>query len=227
MSSDEWEEVGSHTAGGGEEEGNREEEVGSLSSGGWEEASEGAGDWNEGDNELEQHEEIEMVQGDYEGEGGESEEDIWEANRGEERTQKSREGARRRSTTGYKRNYFWCPVVDCTSGPVQKIGQHLAKVHKMDKAKAAAFAKKKMRAPSEAVKLRIPNPAKRSSGIRTIPAQPSTSTASRPSTSKTPPRHKVLPSIPEAPFSSRSKATSRPMQEGTGTPPRLCKWHAM
>jgi hypothetical protein len=44
-----------------------------------------------------------------------------------------REGGRGRSTTGFKRNYFWCPVVDCASGPVQKMGQHLLKVHKMDR----------------------------------------------------------------------------------------------
>ena len=78
-----WEEVGSHTAGGG----NREE--GSLSSGGLEEASEGAGEWNEGDSELDQHEEIEMVQGDYEGEGNESGEDIREANRQHRRAERA------------------------------------------------------------------------------------------------------------------------------------------
>ena len=30
--------------------------------------------------------------------------------------------------TPTKRNHFWCPVVDCASGPIQKVGQHLSKV---------------------------------------------------------------------------------------------------
>ena len=40
----------------------------------------------------------------------------------------------------FKRNFFWCPVKDCASGPVQKITQHLQKVHKMDPATAASVA---------------------------------------------------------------------------------------
>ena len=42
-----------------------------------------------------------------------------------------------------KRNYFWCPVMDCTSGPVQKVTQHLQKVHMMDAPTAAKVAKQK------------------------------------------------------------------------------------
>ena len=38
------------------------------------------------------------------------------------------------SGSHHKRNYFWCPVVDCASGPVEKVTQHLSKVHKMDAA---------------------------------------------------------------------------------------------
>lgn len=68
----------------------------------------------------------------------------------------------------YKRNYFWCPVVDCRVGPVQKIHQHLQKFHKMDLTTVAKVAKKKRRAPLEAVIKKTPNPATRSSGIRPL-----------------------------------------------------------
>lgn len=44
---------------------------------------------------------------------------------------------------GYKRNYFWCPVKDCASGPVQKVTQHLHKVHGMDPVTASKVARKK------------------------------------------------------------------------------------
>ena len=32
----------------------------------------------------------------------------------------------------YKRNYFWCAINNCASGSVQKVSQHLQKVHKLD-----------------------------------------------------------------------------------------------
>ena len=67
-----------------------------------------------------------------------------------------------------KRNYFWCPVTDCTSGPVQKITQHLQKKHRMAPAKSAALAKKKRRAPREAIRLNEPNPHTRSSGMKSL-----------------------------------------------------------
>ena len=41
----------------------------------------------------------------------------------------------------YKRNYFWCPEPDCASGPVQKITQHLKKVHKMSPQQASKVAR--------------------------------------------------------------------------------------
>ena len=78
---------------------------------------------------------------------------------------------------------IWCPVMDCASGPVQKMGQHLVKVHKMDRATAAQTAKKKTRASPESVKLGLPNPKKRSSGIPLF-STPSTSNTAKP-TSKT------------------------------------------
>jgi hypothetical protein len=65
------------------------------------------------------------------GRGEEEEEEEEEGSQGQSAGR--REGGRGRSTTGFKRNYFWCPVVDCASGPVQKMGQHLLKVHKMDR----------------------------------------------------------------------------------------------
>ena len=49
----------------------------------------------------------------------------------------------------HKRNYFWCPLIDCTSGPVQKITQHLQKKHKLDPSTAAKVAKKKRLGGSE------------------------------------------------------------------------------
>lgn len=73
------------------------------------------------------------------------------------------------SSSSHKRNYFWCPEVDCASGPVQKITQHLQKVHKMSPATAARIAKKKRRAPAEAVRLKTPNPHTRSSGLQHLP----------------------------------------------------------
>ena len=65
-----------------------------------------------------------------------------------------------------KRNYFWCPEVDCTSGPVQKMTQHLQKKHKMPTALASQVAKKKRRAPAEAIQMKVPNPHTRSSGLQ-------------------------------------------------------------
>lgn len=67
-----------------------------------------------------------------------------------------------------KRNYFWCPVVDCTSGPVQKVTQHLQKVHKMSASESARVSKQKRRAPVEAIKLGAPNPHTRSSRMRSL-----------------------------------------------------------
>ena len=66
----------------------------------------------------------------------------------------------------YKRSYFWCPEMDCTSGPVQKMTQHLQKVHKMGPATASQVARRKRRAPVEAVRLKTPNPHTRSSGLQ-------------------------------------------------------------
>ena len=68
----------------------------------------------------------------------------------------------------YKRSYFWCPEMDCTSGPVQKMTQHLQKVHKMGPATASQVAKRKRRAPVEAVRLKTPNPHTRSSGLQNM-----------------------------------------------------------
>ena len=68
----------------------------------------------------------------------------------------------------YKRNYFWCPEVDCTSGPVQKMTQHLQKKHKMDPVTAAQVAKRKRRAHLEAIRLKMPNPRTRSSGMQQL-----------------------------------------------------------
>lgn len=67
-----------------------------------------------------------------------------------------------------KRNYFWCPMPDCTSGPVQKITQHLQKKHKLPAAKASMLAKKKRRAPVEAIRLKAPNPHTRSSRMKNL-----------------------------------------------------------
>ena len=131
-----------------------------------------------------------------------------EGNREEEGSQgKSagrREGGQRRSTMGYKRNYFWCPMVDCASGPVQKMGQHLVKVHKMDRATAALTARKKMRSPLEAVKLKLPNPSRRSSGMRALPLffDSGSSTTNDPTTSKTP-----QPSTSKGPTSNTPSRT--------------------
>ena len=54
------------------------------------------------------------------------------------------------------------------SGPVQKITQHLHKKHRMTPAAAAKLAKKKRRAPVEAVRLNTPNAHTRSSGMRNL-----------------------------------------------------------
>lgn len=68
----------------------------------------------------------------------------------------------------YKRNYFWCPIPDCTSGPVQKMTQHMRKTHKMDPAAAVQASLKKCRAPLEAIQMKTPNPRTRSSGLRDV-----------------------------------------------------------
>ena len=69
----------------------------------------------------------------------------------------------------YKRHYFWCPEIDCCSGPVQKMTQHLQKKHKMTPARASQVARRKRRAPDEAVHLKTPNPHTRSSGLQNLP----------------------------------------------------------
>ena len=45
-----------------------------------------------------------------------------------------------------KRSWFWCPIKDC-GRPIQKVGQHLVKVHKLDSKTTALPLKKKVRAP--------------------------------------------------------------------------------
>lgn len=114
----------------------------------------------------------------------------------------------------HRRNYFWCPEVDCTSGPVQKMSQHLQKKHKMSSAMAAQISRKKRRAPDEAVKMKVPNPYTRSSGLQhlglfvkkgsqssnttspttTTPAPAPTETPST-STSNPPPTHLFTPNV--------------------------------
>ena len=56
--------------------------------------------------------------------------------------------------------------MDCTSGPVQKMTQHLQKKHRMDAVTAAQHSKKKVRALLEAVSTKMPNPRTRSSGLQ-------------------------------------------------------------
>ena len=86
---------------------------------------------------------------------------------------------------------FLVPVEDCTSGPVQKMTQHLQKVHHMDRSQATAVSQKKRRAPAKAVNLFIKNPYKRSSGDGSLPlliqkqANASPSTSRRESSSST------------------------------------------
>ena len=58
----------------------------------------------------------------------------------------------------YKPNFFWCPEQDCASRPIQKVTQHLQKVHKMDLATAAMVARKKRRAPANTVRPKMPKP---------------------------------------------------------------------
>ena len=53
---------------------------------------------------------------------------------------------------------MWCPVRDCQSGPVQKITQHLKKVHKVAGVEMKRLEKEKRYAPLEAVKYQILNP---------------------------------------------------------------------
>ena len=51
-------------------------------------------------------------------------------NKGKSRATQQGESEERKTP---KRNYWWCPVDYCASGLVQKVGQHLAKVHKLSK----------------------------------------------------------------------------------------------
>ena len=111
------------------------------------------------------------------------EDDGGEVKGGEVKGETAQSTRGRRSSTGTNET-IWCPVMDCASGPVQKMGQHLVKVHKMDRATAAQTAKKKTRASPESVKLGLPNSKKRSSGIPLF-STPSTSNTAKP-TSKTP-----------------------------------------
>ena len=112
-----------------------------------------------------------------------------------------------------KKNYFWCPILDCASGPVQKVGQHLTKVHRVSPQEVARLLKKKTRAPLEAVKLKLPNPSQRSTKLccsrvsQTVPPNQ--------------PNHlHPLHSTPMGPSSMTSTHTCRHMQVGTGVPPQ-------
>ena len=68
-----------------------------------------------------------------------------------------------------KRRYVWCPVKGCQSGPVQKITQHLRKVHQVSAQEMKRLTKNKRYAPPEAVKFRIPNPHTQESAVRPLP----------------------------------------------------------
>ena len=107
-----------------------------------------------------------------------------------------------------RRNSFWCPVMDCPSGPVQKMTQHLIKVHKMDHSRASKVSVKKVRAPLEAVRLRLPNPTTRSSRLVPLPLAVA-STAAPSATSSLLSRTTHLP----------SQCTSASTSHHTPTPP--------
>ena len=69
-----------------------------------------------------------------------------------------------------KRRYIWCPMRGCPSGPVQKITQHLRKVHKVSSpGEIKRLTKHKRYAPPEAIKFRIPNPHTQGSAVRPLP----------------------------------------------------------
>lgn len=117
----------------------------------------------------------------------------------------------------HKRNYYWCPLLDCTSGPVQKITQHLQKKHRLSVTEAAQLAKKKRRAPVEAVRMKIPNPHTRSSGMKSL--------ALTFGTPQCPPKHSPKPTCQE--WATRTGTTpargSLPMAAPSGELPAVTK----
>ena len=88
---------------------------------------------------------------------------------------------KKRMSSG-KRRYVWCPMKNCPSGPVKKVTQHLASVHKLDKLAISKHTRTKRYATPEAVRFRIPNPHTRSSAVCPLPLV--MSSKSSPSTSK-------------------------------------------
>ena len=64
---------------------------------------------------------------------------------------------------------MWCPIRDCQSGPVQKITQHLKKVHKVAGVEMKRLEKEKRFAPLEAVKYQTLNPHTQMSAVRPLP----------------------------------------------------------
>lgn len=57
-----------------------------------------------------------------------------------------------------KRPWFWYLVKDCGRNPIQKVGQQLVKVHKLDPKTVALLLKKKVHASNWAVRQNMPNP---------------------------------------------------------------------
>ena len=107
-----------------------------------------------------------------------------------------------------KRNYYWCPVMECSSGPVQKMAQHLQKVHKMTPTTAAQVSRRKRRAPVEAVRLRTPNPHTRSSHLQDLPLFVKKQTSQQSSTSRCAPSPSGYGASPDATLSSTAAAAS-------------------
>ena len=110
---------------------------------------------------------------------------------------------------------FRCPVLDCTSGLVPKMTQ---KKHKMKVVMAAKLAKKKRRAPAEAVRLKVPNPQTRSSKMKNLALTYSTACDTPPTLQTGDASTPTLASGKPAQFPTATPTTGTPTQAVTTTP---------
>ena len=214
--SGDWEEKRDGGAVGGSGDWEEKRDGGAVGgSGDWKETAGGSGDWEGmGDDAV-------GGSGDWEGmgEGGISEGGSYIVVLSTHSCESSKHGvvaAKSEKLLPHKthHNSFWCPVADCASGPVQKITQHLMKVHKMDHSRASKISAKKVRAPLEAMCLRLPNPATRSSQLLPLPLAVASTTAPS-ATSSSLSRTAHLPSQ-SASASTSHHATTPPHTVHTG-----------
>ena len=134
-----------------------------------------------------------------------------EARVSEKQESKKEEGGKEKKKP--KRKSWWCPIVGCTSGPVQKIGQHFDTVHHLSvRSRANRTLRKYKIAPTkEAIRLGTRNPYAR----HTLGSSRSLDQYSAPGPSRALPHHVTLDTLVSC-FSSTGKSTKSVGGSGKG-----------